>query len=227
MLCDILSYRRSIFNTQMNWFIRKEKTLIVLLASGFVGFLCETNDLSAAEVAVSHIEEALLPETAFSIPVMPEFPSPLIPSINEEKEIFFQAEQGVSLEGADFPPFPTGKEVSLQRLDERFTVGKRVFGQVYRPESTFSYHTGGGLRNYMGWDRSVFPLDPIYTGLSFTESTLESLHAFSVPVVGGLLQACLESGKEIAKIDRKFKSRYHLHFRFSGKALQAAYKDSF
>jgi len=215
---------RLFFGETMMKTYKREKTLTFLVACSLVSFFCSTQEAQAEEVLSSLPTETPFPEAFFS--VSPSL-SELSPSFREEP-----LSTTVSEEVLPFK-LPGGKEVVLERLQSKFLVGKRAMGFVYHPEVTLTIRTGKGLHNYMSWDKTE--IDPrlltedekIALGFHYAEYVTESIQALPIPFVGSLLAGCLKVGEDVERINKRIKTKYRLHLRFSGKSFQAAYKESF
>ena len=208
--------------------LKEKKVLVFIIGCGVMGLLCQVESAYSEEMPSLSPTETPLPEMTFS--VSQSAPAPVL-----AEEQFF------AFQGADekIPPpeevsfrLPEGRSVAAQPLQRKFSIGRRVIGQIYRPDATLSLRVGGGLQNYMSWDEAsaskvLTEEERITWALHLAESTAESIQALSIPFVGDLLAGCLEACKEIEKANKKIKTKYHLHLRYSGKTLQAAYKESF
>jgi len=208
--------------------LKEQKTLILIIGCGVVGLLCQVESAHSEEMPALSLTEAPLPEMTFS--VSQSAPVPVL--VEEQFSVFQEANGKTPLpEEASFR-LPEGRGVAMQPLQRKFSIGRRVIGQIYKPDATVSLRVEGGLRNYMSWDETsvskvLTEEEKITWALHFAEATAESIQALSIPLVGDLLAGCLEACKEIEKANKKIKTKYHLHLRYSGKTLQAAYKESF
>ncbi|MBI4436913.1 MAG: hypothetical protein HY590_05860 [Candidatus Omnitrophica bacterium] len=207
--------------------LKEEKVLILLMGCGVLGLFCQVESACSEEMPPLSPTETPLPDMSFS--VSQSAPEPIL---IEERFFAFQGEK----ERAPLPEeassrLPEGSRVALQNLQRKFSIGRKVIGQIYRPDATLSVRVEGGLRNYMSWDensasRVLTEEEKITWALHLAEVTAESIQA-SIPFMGDLLAGCLEACKEIERANKKLKTKYHLHLRYSGKSLQAAYKESF
>ncbi len=198
----------------------------ILVACGCIGIFCSPTQEAQAEEPLTALPLDM-PLTEGFAPISASVPEPIF---STGQDTFFSVEERVFPEEVTFP---TGKEVTVQRLQGKFLVGKRAAGIIYHPGATLSFRTGRGLGNYMGWEKGrTNPLylteeEKIARGFQFAEQVTESVQALPIPFIGNFIAECLHIGRDIENANKKFKKKYRLHLNYSEKTFRAAYKESF
>lgn len=201
------------------------RTARLLIACTFLGFFLSAQEGESAEEMVVFLpKEPFFPKSLSFTPSIA--PGAFVPPL-EEPPLFGEEQL---FPGEEWPRFPKGKEVALQRLEGRFRMGRRAISVFCHPRVTFSLRAEG-LQHYMTrGPLKKFPLtdeEKLAASFRFAESVAESLQAVPIPLVGNFLVGCIEVGRNLEKTNKKIKKNYRLHLNYSDKTLQAAYRESF
>lgn len=202
--------------------MKGEKTVSFLVAWGLFGVLCSFDEAWSEEVMAPLPGDITFPETVPSL--SPSLFEPALP-----QSMALSLTENSFIETVVWPDLPEGKEIAVQRLEGRFLLGKRAFGLVRHPEATNSIRAKRSLGNSLGDAETPVHFlteeEKIDRGFQFAESLADSVQ--DIPFLGDFLTGCLAVGRDVEKANRKIKTKYRLHLKYSDSTYLAAFKESF
>jgi len=205
-----------------------EKTMTLLIACGLLSLVSAPSAYAEEMMVVVPAEEGtpLLPRTTdWVTPIMTDLPVPM------EESVF------IVLDEPSYSPetyrLPSGKAVSLGRLESRFEIGKWALSPFMEHRASFSIEAHGSLQAYLAETpvlevpRLLTREEQISKGMEFAETVTETVRSLPIPFVGSILGSVLRIGKDVDRTNKRLQEKYNLHFNYKDSTYLASYKNTF